>query len=87
MADNNKGLRLLVVSNRLPVSVSKDPSTSQYNFKMSSGGLVAALSGLKKSMSFTWIGWPGKFQERQQRVCSIHALLHVLKKTILPISP
>ncbi|KAI0058672.1 alpha-trehalose-phosphate synthase TPS1 subunit [Artomyces pyxidatus] len=26
---------------------------------MSSGGLVSALSGTKKSMSFTWIGWPG----------------------------
>ncbi|KAH8117854.1 TPS1 protein [Phellopilus nigrolimitatus] len=26
---------------------------------MSSGGLVSALSGCKKSMSFTWIGWPG----------------------------
>ncbi|RPD61205.1 alpha,alpha-trehalose-phosphate synthase TPS1 subunit [Lentinus tigrinus ALCF2SS1-7] len=28
---------------------------------MSSGGLVSALSGCKKSMSFTWIGWPGFF--------------------------
>ncbi len=26
---------------------------------MSSGGLVSALSGLKKEMAFTWIGWPG----------------------------
>ncbi|KAJ1570011.1 Trehalose-6-P synthase/phosphatase complex synthase subunit [Nowakowskiella sp. JEL0078] len=26
---------------------------------MSSGGLVSALSGLKKEMSFIWIGWPG----------------------------
>ncbi|TFK75092.1 alpha,alpha-trehalose-phosphate synthase TPS1 subunit [Pluteus cervinus] len=26
---------------------------------MSSGGLVSALSGFKKSLSFTWIGWPG----------------------------
>ncbi|KAH9031780.1 alpha-trehalose-phosphate synthase TPS1 subunit [Lactarius pseudohatsudake] len=26
---------------------------------MSSGGLVSALSSTKKSMSFTWIGWPG----------------------------
>ncbi|EMD31327.1 glycosyltransferase family 20 protein [Gelatoporia subvermispora B] len=28
---------------------------------MSSGGLVSALSGCKKSMTFTWIGWPGFF--------------------------
>ncbi|EPQ52619.1 alpha,alpha-trehalose-phosphate synthase TPS1 subunit [Gloeophyllum trabeum ATCC 11539] len=26
---------------------------------MSSGGLVSALAGFKKSMTFTWIGWPG----------------------------
>ncbi|KAG9287457.1 hypothetical protein G9A89_023829 [Geosiphon pyriformis] len=50
-------LRLLVVSNRLPMTISKNGS--DYNFKMSSGGLVSALSGLKKMMSFTWIGWPG----------------------------
>ena len=57
---DNKNLRLLVVSNRLPVTVNKDQKSGEYNFKMSSGGLVAALSGLKKMMSFTWIGWPGK---------------------------
>jgi len=50
--------RLIVVSNRLPITISKDAS-GQYHFKMSSGGLVSALSGCKKFMSFTWIGWPG----------------------------
>lgn len=47
--------RLIVISNRLPVSVEK--TEEGWKFKMSSGGLVAALSGLK--MSFVWIGWPG----------------------------
>lgn len=50
--------RLIVVSNRLPVTISKD-AAGEYHFKMSSGGLVSALSGCKKSMEFTWIGWPG----------------------------
>ncbi|KAJ2964999.1 hypothetical protein NQZ79_g143 [Umbelopsis isabellina] len=59
LQQNNKGLRLLVVSNRLPVTVGRDPKTNDFTFKMSSGGLVSALSGLKKMMSFTWIGWPG----------------------------
>lgn len=71
-ADNigteEKGLRLLVVSNRLPVTVKRDPATNQYEFKMSSGGLVAALSGLKKMMSFTWIGWPG-ITEKEGETC------------------
>ncbi|KAF9973509.1 Trehalose-6-P synthase/phosphatase complex synthase subunit [Actinomortierella ambigua] len=51
-------LRLLVVSNRLPVTITKD-AEGNYQYKMSSGGLVSALSGLKKMMKFTWIGWPG----------------------------
>ncbi|EJU04984.1 alpha-trehalose-phosphate synthase t [Dacryopinax primogenitus] len=55
-----EGQRLLVVSNRLPITISKD-AKGEYHFKMSSGGLVSALSGCKKSMSFTWIGWPGFF--------------------------
>jgi trehalose-6-phosphate synthase len=62
MSSDNKNLRLLVVSNRLPVTVNKDEKTGEYDFKMSSGGLVTGLSGLKKMMSFTWIGWPGKIK-------------------------
>lgn len=54
-----KEQRLIVVSNRLPVTIDKD-SKGEYHFKMSSGGLVSALSGCKKTMKFTWIGWPGK---------------------------
>jgi trehalose 6-phosphate synthase/phosphatase len=49
----------VVVSNRLPVTITKDPATGAWHSVMSSGGLVSALSGLKKEMSFTWIGWPG----------------------------
>lgn len=51
---------LIVVSNRLPVTIKADASQpGGYSFHLSSGGLVSALSGCKKSMSFTWIGWPG----------------------------
>lgn len=64
VSKNEKPLRLLVVSNRLPVTVNKDSKSGEYDFKMSSGGLVAALSGLKKMMSFTWIGWPGNVQKK-----------------------
>lgn len=58
--------RLIVVSNRLPVTISKD-SHGEYHFKMSSGGLVSALSGCKKCLSFTWIGWPGFFIPERDR--------------------
>jgi len=58
--DFGKGGHLIVVSNRLPITINKD-SNGEYHFKMSSGGLVSALSGFKKSLNFTWIGWPGFF--------------------------
>ncbi|SAM69247.1 probable TPS1-alpha,alpha-trehalose-phosphate synthase, 56 KD subunit [Ustilago bromivora] len=55
-----EGASLIVVSNRLPVTIKVDPSVpGGYTFSLSSGGLVSALSGCKKSMNFTWIGWPG----------------------------
>ena len=57
---NGEQGHLIVVSNRLPITINKD-ANGEYHFKMSSGGLVSALSGCKKSMSFTWIGWPGFF--------------------------
>ncbi|KAJ2263353.1 Trehalose-6-P synthase/phosphatase complex synthase subunit [Coemansia sp. RSA 376] len=52
------GAHLIVVSNRLPVTL--EQKGSEWSFKLSSGGLVSALSGLKREMSFTWVGWPGK---------------------------
>ncbi|KNC98814.1 alpha,alpha-trehalose-phosphate synthase [UDP-forming] 1 [Spizellomyces punctatus DAOM BR117] len=57
--------RLIVVSNRLPVTITK--KDEGWNFAMSSGGLVSALSGLKKEMKFTWIGWPGLDVIRDQQ--------------------
>jgi trehalose-6-phosphate synthase len=34
---------------------------------MSSGGLVSALSGLKKETNFTWFGWPGIFVDPKEQ--------------------
>ncbi|QLG70257.1 hypothetical protein HG535_0A01950 [Zygotorulaspora mrakii] len=50
---------IIVVSNRLPVTINKNAETGQYEYKMSSGGLVTALQGLKKTSTFQWYGWPG----------------------------
>lgn len=49
--------RLLVVANRLPMSLTKD-EFGQWSATMSSGGLVSALMGVK-NMEMKWIGWPG----------------------------
>lgn len=50
--------RLLLVSNRLPITI-KRSEDGEYKFNMSSGGLVTGLSGLSKSTTFQWYGWPG----------------------------
>jgi trehalose 6-phosphate synthase len=54
--------RLVVVSNRLPVVLSKD-SNGQWESKPGSGGLVTALAPVLRSRGGVWIGWPGTVQE------------------------
>lgn len=49
--------RVIVVSNRLPVTTSIDKD-GDYVYEMSSGGLVSALSSLQGG-NFVWLGWPG----------------------------
>ncbi|KAH6615955.1 glycosyltransferase family 20 protein [Chaetomium sp. MPI-SDFR-AT-0129] len=51
--------RLLLISNRLPITIKKRAEDGEYSFSMSSGGLVTGLSGLAKTTSFQWYGWPG----------------------------
>jgi trehalose 6-phosphate synthase len=50
--------RLLLVSNRLPITFKKRDD-GEYDFQMSSGGLVSGLSGMSKNTTFKWYGWPG----------------------------
>ena len=49
--------KLIVVSNRLPVTI--EQTDTGYRYKRSSGGLVSALNSLIGSLDFVWIGWPG----------------------------
>lgn len=50
--------RLLLISNRLPITI-KRSDDGKYETSMSSGGLVSGLSGLRKTTTFQWYGWPG----------------------------
>ncbi|KAG5518142.1 hypothetical protein PMAC_003328 [Pneumocystis sp. 'macacae'] len=71
---NHDDTRLLIVSNRLPITI-KRKNKKEYEFNMSSGGLVSALNGLKKSISFLWIGWPGveiQESEREYVISKLH---------------
>jgi alpha,alpha-trehalose-phosphate synthase [UDP-forming] len=49
--------RLLIVSNRLPVTVQQAQDGFQVN--TSSGGLVTALLPIFKAQGGVWVGWPG----------------------------
>jgi trehalose 6-phosphate synthase/phosphatase len=49
--------RLLIVSNRLPVSVQK--RKDNLHFEVSVGGLATGLGSFHESQNSVWIGWPG----------------------------
>ncbi len=55
--------RIIVVANRLPVTISKNEEDVCY--KASPGGLVTALSSLKDKYEQLWIGWPGEVDLEQ----------------------
>ncbi|KAL1854520.1 hypothetical protein Plec18170_004608 [Paecilomyces lecythidis] len=58
---------LIVVSNRLPLSVKRAPDGS-YQSNVSSGGLVTSLSGLTKTTKFRWFGWPGLEVKKESEI-------------------
>lgn len=68
MAFKQDQRHLLIVSNRLPLSVKR--LNDSFEYSPSSGGLVTSLSGLTKSTSFRWFGWPGievkDFKDREE---------------------
>ncbi len=50
--------KLIVVSNRLPLSVRRSPEG--WVAEASSGGLASAVNPILKSRGGLWIGWPGE---------------------------
>jgi alpha,alpha-trehalose-phosphate synthase [UDP-forming] len=64
-SDKSSASSLIVISNRLPVNL-KRSEQGEWKFDVSSGGLVAALCGLKMS-NFTWVGWPGCDVKQKER--------------------
>jgi trehalose 6-phosphate synthase/phosphatase len=57
-AEHGGGGRLLVVSNRLPLSVRRDRE-GVWHSEPTSGGLQSALSPILARRGGVWIGWPG----------------------------
>ncbi len=55
-------VKLIIVSNRLPVTVAKREGRLKYN--PSVGGLATGLDSFYKSYHSVWVGWPGIAAER-----------------------
>jgi trehalose 6-phosphate synthase/phosphatase len=67
------GQRLILVSNRLPVTVKLD--RGEINVSRSSGGLATGLRGPHEQSGGLWIGWPGdvsRMTEAQRRKLDAH---------------
>jgi trehalose 6-phosphate synthase/phosphatase len=64
--------RLLVVSNRLPVTLRR--SGDQWRTERSAGGLATAMNPILKQSGGAWIGWPGEaVDERDEQAHTIFA--------------
>lgn len=74
--------RLIIVSNRLPITVQKNGG--ELNFKPSVGGLATGLSSIYKAYNGFWIGWPGlPTEEIQEDKSSIEDYLD--KEALYPV--
>ncbi|MBU1043119.1 MAG: bifunctional alpha,alpha-trehalose-phosphate synthase (UDP-forming)/trehalose-phosphatase [Candidatus Omnitrophica bacterium] len=60
--------KLIIVSNRLPITVGSV-------IKKSSGGLVSALSGVSTDTKMIWIGWPGTFSSNSDNSAKLKETL------------
>lgn len=57
--------RLLIVSNRLPVTIQK--RGSEFSIQDSVGGLATGLGSIYYSRNSLWLGWPGLIQKRMSQ--------------------
>jgi len=62
---NNKNMKTIIVSNRLPVKVLQDGE--QFEFQPSEGGLATGLGSIYQQGNNVWIGWPGLEPEEEQQ--------------------
>ncbi len=57
MAEADTTRRILIASNRLPISVRRE--AGELTVESSAGGLATGLAGVHGSAGSVWIGWPG----------------------------
>jgi trehalose 6-phosphate synthase/phosphatase len=59
-----KGGKVIIVSNRLPVTIRKGEAGLEY--QPSTGGLATGLSSLQDEFETAWIGWPGAVSDEDR---------------------
>ncbi|MEM8523658.1 MAG: bifunctional alpha,alpha-trehalose-phosphate synthase (UDP-forming)/trehalose-phosphatase [Bacteroidota bacterium] len=74
--------RLVIVSNRLPVTIKHSAKNDKPIYHPSSVGLATGLSSLDDSLDKIWIGWPGQIADGWEKE-SIKADL--LKQDLVPV--
>jgi len=57
--------RLLIISNRLPISVSRQ--NGEIHLQRSAGGLATGVGSFYKSCESLWVGWPGMNVQKKQK--------------------
>ena len=77
--------KLLVVSNRLGISVAKQRNSLQ--FARSVGGLATGLASLSTSHEFIWIGWPGITSEKLTEENKAEATRRLTEENCHPVFP
>ena len=74
-------MRIVIVSNRLPVTVNHD-ADGRLTFRASAGGLATGLASL--TMERLWIGWPGTAindpVEQKTVICVVMLFSHIIRK-------
>lgn len=68
-----KAGRVIIASNRLPVTV-KQNQDGGLDYDLSSGGLVSALKGITTELDYLWFGWPGTDISESQKPFVQHRL-------------
>lgn len=62
--------QLIIVSNRLPIVISKDEA-GETKIVSGSGGLVTALAPVLRNRGGRWVGWPGPIKEEEDEINKI----------------
>ena len=56
--------RTIIVSNRLPIKITK--TASKLDYKPSEGGLATGLGSIYKKGDNLWLGWPGMYVNKKE---------------------